>query len=135
MRITIEASALSLTCKPHALARKYPNAYREWTWQFVFPQDHRWVNLKSGEQGRHHLHESLVHKAISSGSQCQTDKASNQPYISPLVCDPPVAVGLRHPDSSRIARIRGRPHDDDLHILNRGGRGVESPADRIAKPR
>jgi hypothetical protein len=37
---------------PHALARKYPNANREWGWQFVFPQEHRWVNARTGEQGR-----------------------------------------------------------------------------------
>ncbi|HUG92503.1 MAG TPA: tyrosine-type recombinase/integrase [Planctomycetaceae bacterium] len=48
---------------PHALARKYPNATREWCWQFVFPQK-RWVNPRTGEQGRHHVHESLVQKAI-----------------------------------------------------------------------
>jgi len=41
---------------PYALARKYPNANREWAWQFVFPQEHRWVNAKTGEQGRHHVH-------------------------------------------------------------------------------
>jgi len=44
-------------------ARKYPNADREWRWQFAFPQEHRWVNPRTGEQGRHHVHESLVQKA------------------------------------------------------------------------
>jgi hypothetical protein len=29
---------------PDALDRKYPNASREWRWQWVFPQEHRWVN-------------------------------------------------------------------------------------------
>jgi hypothetical protein len=32
---------------PHALARKYPNANREWCWQFVFPQEGRWRNGKT----------------------------------------------------------------------------------------
>ena len=50
---------------PHALNRKYPNANREWGWQFVFPQEHRWTNAQTGEQGRHHVHESLVQKAIT----------------------------------------------------------------------
>jgi len=49
---------------PHALARKYPKANQEWCWQFVFPQERRWRNSKTGEQGRHHVHESLVQKAI-----------------------------------------------------------------------
>lgn len=34
---------------PDALARKYPNAAAEWGWQWVFPQEHRWVNLRTGE--------------------------------------------------------------------------------------
>ena len=42
--------------------RHYAN--RESCWQFVFPQEHRWANAKTGEQGRHHVHESLVQKAI-----------------------------------------------------------------------
>ena len=36
----------------------------EWGWQFVFPQRNRWVNAKTGEQGRHHVDESIVQKAI-----------------------------------------------------------------------
>ena len=50
---------------PHALGRKYPNANRQWAWQFVFPQEHRWVDSQTGEQGRHHVHESLVQKAVA----------------------------------------------------------------------
>jgi len=44
---------------PHALARKYPNANREWCWKFVFPQERRWRNSQTGEQGRHHIDASL----------------------------------------------------------------------------
>jgi len=54
---------------PNALARKYPHANREWCWQFVFPQKNRWVNPRNGEQGRHHVHESLVQKAIKQAVQ------------------------------------------------------------------
>ncbi len=50
---------------PHALARKYPNANREWRWQFVFPQERRWRNSQTGEQGRHHMDESLVQRAVA----------------------------------------------------------------------
>ncbi len=38
---------------PYALARKYPNAPAEWGWQFLFRQEHRWVNTGTGAQGRH----------------------------------------------------------------------------------
>lgn len=49
---------------PYALARKYPNAPCEWRWQFVFPQKHRWVNAGTGEQGRHHVDESIIQRAM-----------------------------------------------------------------------
>ncbi len=49
---------------PHALARKYPSANREWCWQFVFPQERRWRNFKTGEQGRHHIDDSLFQRSL-----------------------------------------------------------------------
>lgn len=49
---------------PNAIDRKYPNAPAEWGWQWVFPQENRWKNDKTGEQGRHHTDESLVQRAV-----------------------------------------------------------------------
>ena len=49
---------------PHALERKYPRAPVEWGWQWVFPQQHRWHNRETGEQGRHHLDPSVIQKAV-----------------------------------------------------------------------
>lgn len=49
---------------PYALARKYPNANREWAWQWVFPQQKRWRDRASGGQGSHHLDPSVVQKAV-----------------------------------------------------------------------
>jgi len=49
---------------PHALARKYANANQEWCWQFVFPQERRWRNSRTGEQGRHHIDESLLSRSL-----------------------------------------------------------------------
>ncbi len=49
---------------PGALDRKYPNAPSEWRWQWFFPQENRWVNTKTGEEGRHHIDESLIQKAV-----------------------------------------------------------------------
>ncbi len=50
---------------PGALARKYPRAAAEWHWQWVFPQQRRWRNRESGEQGRHHVHETIVQRAVT----------------------------------------------------------------------
>ena len=49
---------------PHALARKYPNADRDWGWQWVFPASKHYVDRKTGIEHRHHLHESVVEKAV-----------------------------------------------------------------------
>ena len=49
---------------PHALDRKYPGGGAEWRWQWVFPQEHRWRNPQTREEGRHHIDESLVQKAV-----------------------------------------------------------------------
>ena len=49
---------------PYALAKKYPNAATEWRWQWVFPQRRRWRNRRNGEQGRHHVDDSLVQRAV-----------------------------------------------------------------------
>ena len=40
---------------PNALDRKYPNAPVDWRWHWVFPQENRWKNLRTGEEGRHHV--------------------------------------------------------------------------------
>ena len=36
----------------------------EWRWQWVFPQQRRWTNPQTGEQGRHHVHETIVQRAV-----------------------------------------------------------------------
>ncbi len=49
---------------PTALDRKYPNAPTDWRWQWLFPQESRWFNPQTKEQGRHHVDESLIQKAV-----------------------------------------------------------------------
>jgi integron integrase len=49
---------------PDALAKKYPNACKEWGWQYVFPADKLSKDPISGKTGRHHLSESVVQKAV-----------------------------------------------------------------------
>ncbi len=49
---------------PFALERKYSNAPYEWRWQWVFPQENRWKNTKNGEEGRHHVHETILQRAV-----------------------------------------------------------------------
>ena len=49
---------------PHALARKYPSAEREWCWQYVFPAARRSVDPRGGIERRHHLSETALQKAV-----------------------------------------------------------------------
>ena len=49
---------------PNALERKYPNAAKEWGWQFVFPASKLSTDPRSGLIRRHHLHETVLQKAV-----------------------------------------------------------------------
>src|SRR5450759_5089161 len=49
---------------PGALDRKYPSAPWEWRWQWVFPQENRWKNTRTDEEGRHHLHSTILQRAV-----------------------------------------------------------------------
>jgi integron integrase len=50
---------------PYALARKMPNAAVEWGWQWVFPASRISTDPRSGERHRHHLHPSVLQRAVS----------------------------------------------------------------------
>jgi hypothetical protein len=49
---------------PGAIAKKYPNAGHEWPWQWVFPATRIYVDRQTGQRRRHHLHESVLPRAV-----------------------------------------------------------------------
>jgi site-specific recombinase XerD len=49
---------------PNALERKYPNAGKEWAWQWVFPATSHYTDRITGEKRRHHLHESVLQRGF-----------------------------------------------------------------------
>ena len=49
---------------PTALNRKYPNAGREWAWQWVFPATRFYTDRVTRQRRRHHLHESVLQRMV-----------------------------------------------------------------------
>jgi len=118
---------------PDALAVKYPNAARQWGWQWVFPSPVRSVDPRSGAQRRHHIYPESVQRTVR-------EAARHTGIVKP--CSPHV---LRHSfathllqagyDIRTVQELLG--HSDVkttmiyTHVLNRGGRGVVSPLDAL----
>ena len=66
---------------PNALERKYPNADKEWIWQYVFPSSTLSKDPRSGVVRRHHLHESTVQRAVRKAAKLTRVKKHVTPHV------------------------------------------------------
>ncbi len=116
---------------PFALDRKYPNANREWIWQYIFPAAKRSIDPRSGKERRHHLSESIIQRAVKIAvNQANVAKKASPHTFRHSFATHLLEVGY---DIRTLQELLGhkdvRTTQIYTHVTKRGGLGVRSPLD------